>query len=94
MEEKLIERTVAEAMQAEMHEIIEGLLAKNPKLNYIDCVVTYFIMKIADQQKQIVYLEEKIDTMESDISELQPDDDDWFNNQDDDEDEQDFEQVS
>jgi hypothetical protein len=37
----------AEYLQIEMHGFIDRMVAKNPKLEYQDCVVTYLLMKIA-----------------------------------------------
>lgn len=75
--EKTIDKSEAEAMQDEMHQIIKGMMDKNPKLEYIDCVVTYITIKLSDQQKQILFLEEKINTLEDEMEQLKPDDEFW-----------------
>jgi len=36
-----------EALQKEMHKIIDWMMNRNPKLSYQDCVTTYLLWQIS-----------------------------------------------
>lgn len=41
-----------EEMQKEMHQTIDWMMNRNPKLNYQDCVTTYLLFKISQLSKK------------------------------------------
>lgn len=67
---------LVEKMQAEMHEYASEAL-KGGKTEYRDVATIYLLMKIAELQEMNVYLEERIDTLEQDVSDLQPEEIGW-----------------